>query len=442
MKLRPLNLSLMLAMTLTVAGHAQAQNLLQIYEAAKGHDATYAAAKYQAEATAAKAEQAKATLLPQVGMSFSNTKKHAEFNNTGAQSDLTEKLSGINASMPLFSMSSLADFRKGSHSNALAQEQYKAAEQDLIVRTAQAYFDVLSSTAALTSVQAQKKAVAEQLASAKRNFEVGTKTIVDTYQAQAQYDLVVAQELVAQNDLRTKKLILDQLVGSPNQSPVALKEKAELQEPQPADAEKWVASALESNIQLQTSRFSYEIAKLETKKQNAGHLPSLDLTAKYGESRYSGPSAQATAATSSNDARSIGVTLTIPLFAGFAVQNKVKEAVALEEKARSDMEAAQRSAEQNTRTAYLGLHSGLSQVKALQAALTSAQSMLDATKLGYQVGVNTNVDVLNSQSQLYQTQRDLAKARYDVLVGQLKLRQAAGVLGFDDLKTINALLAP
>lgn len=441
MKLRPLNLSLWLATALTAAGSVQAQNLLQVYEAAKAHDATYAAAKSQAEATMAKAAQAKAALLPQIGFSASNTKKHADFS-TGAQSEFTEKLSGISASMPLFSMSSIADFRKGSHSTALAQEQFKTADQDLIVRTAQAYFDVLTSTQALTSVQAQKKAVAEQLASAKRNFEVGTKTIVDTYQAQAQYDLVVAQEFVAQNDLRTKKLVLDQLVGTANQNPAALKEKVSLQEPQPADVEQWVSSALENNALLRTNRLSHQIAKLETQKQSAGHLPTLDLSAKYGENRFTGPNAQATAATTNNDARSIGVTLTIPLFAGFAVQNKIKEAVALEEKARSDMEAAQRSAEQIARTTYHSLHSGLSQVKALEAAQTSAQSMLDATKLGYQVGVNTNIDVLNSQSQLYQTQRDLVKARYDVLLGQLKLRQAAGTLTAEDLQPINALLAP
>lgn len=437
MKLRPLHLSLVLAWA--VAGSAHAQSLLQMYEAAKGHDATYAAARAQAEATQAKAAQAKAALLPQVGASVANTKKHADTTSGSQLADYTEKTAGISATMPLVSWAGISDFRKGAPSSAIAQEQQKTAEQDLIVRTAQAYFDVLTSTQALASVEAQKKAVAEQLAAAKRNFEVGTKTIVDTRQAQAQYDLVVAQELVAQNDLRTKKLVLDQLVGAKGLQPLPLNTNSTLQAPQPADAEQWVANAVENNPHLQMSRLSYEVAKLETQKQNAGHLPSLDVSAKYGETRCSG--AQIAASCANNDARSVGITLTIPLFAGFAVQNKVKEAVALEEKARSDMEAAQRSVEQGTRTAYFGLLSGLSQVKALEAALASAQSVVDATKLGYQVGVNTNVDVLNSQSQLYQTQRDLAAARYNVLLGQLKLRQAAGTLVADDLKNVNDLLA-
>jgi outer membrane protein len=313
------------------------------------------------------------------------------------------------------------------------------AEQDLIVRSAQAYFDVLTSTQALASVQAQKKAVAEQLAAAKRNFEVGTKTIVDTRQAQAQFDLVVAQELNAENDLRNKKLALDQLVGAKNQQPLPLNAAKTLQAPQPADAEQWVQRALEGNTNLQQLSVAYEVAKLETTKAQAGHMPTLDLTASYARNRYDGIHASPSSITD-NNVRSVGLSLNIPLFAGFAVQNRVKETVALEEQARSNLEAGQRSVEQGTRTAYFGLLSGLSQVKALEAALASAQSVVDATKLGYQVGVNTNVDVLNSQSQLYQTQRDLAAARYNVLLGQLKLRQAAGTLNADDLKDVNALL--
>ena len=311
------------------------------------------------------------------------------------------------------------------------------------MRAAQAYFDVLTSTQALASVQAQKKAVAEQLAAAKRNFEVGTKTIVDTRQAQAQYDLVVAQELNAENDLRTKKLALDQLVGTNNQQPLPLNTAKPLQAPMPADAEQWVQQALANNTNLKQLQVAYDVAKLETTKAQAGHMPTLDLTASVAQNRYSGPTANPATPGSTTDSnvRSVGLSLNIPLFAGFAVQNRVKETVALEEQARSSLEAGQRSVEQGTRTAYFGLLSGLSQVKALEAALASAQSVVDATKLGYQVGVNTNVDVLSSQSQLAQTQRDLTAARHNVLLGQLKLRQAAGTLVADDLRNVNDLLS-
>ena len=439
MKLRPLHLSLALAWA--VAGSAHAQSLLQMYEAAKGHDATYAAAKAQAEASLAKAAQAKAALLPTVGAGYSRNKTEIEAAATGTTSaNYTTKTTAISASMPLFRMANIASFQQGQKSATLAAAQLTAAEQDLLVRTSQAYFDVLTSGQALASVQAQKKAVAEQLAAAKRNFEVGTKTIVDTRQAQAQYDLVVAQELNAENDLRTKKLALDQLVGANNQQPLPLNTANALQAPQPADVEQWVQQALGNNTNLQQLQVAYDVAKLETTKAQAGHLPTLDLTASVARNRYDGYNVNPATITD-NNVRTVGLSLNIPLFAGFAVQNRVKETVALEEQARSNLEAGQRSVEQGTRTAYFGLLSGLSQVKALEAALASAQSVVDATKLGYQVGVNTNVDVLNSQSQLYQTQRDLSAARYNVLLGQLKLRQAAGTLVADDLKNVNDLLA-
>ena len=438
MKLRPLHLSLALAWA--VAGSAQAQSLLQMYETAKGHDATYAAAKAQAEATQAKAAQAKAALLPTVGAGYTQSKVNSERDADGVtMADYTGKTTAISASMPLFRMGNIASFQQGQKSAALAAAQLSSAEQDLIVRAAQAYFDVLTSTQALASVQAQKKAVAEQLAAAKRNFEVGTKTIVDTRQAQAQYDLVVAQELNAENDLRTKKLALDQLVGTNNQQPLPLNTAKPLQAPMPADAEQWVQQALANNTNLKQLQVAYDVAKLETTKAQAGHMPTLDLTASVAQNRYSG--ATVPASNFDSNVRSVGLSLNIPLFAGFAVQNRVKETVALEEQARSSLEAGQRSVEQGTRTAYFGLLSGLAQVKALEAALASAQSVVDATKLGYQVGVNTNVDVLNSQSQLAQTQRDLTVARHNVLLGQLKLRQAAGTLVADDLKNVNDLLS-
>jgi len=410
-----------------------------MYETAKGHDATYAAAKAQAEATQAKAAQAKASLLPTVGAGYTQSKVNSERVATGeTMADYTGKTTAISASMPLFRMGNIASFQQGQKSAALAAAQLSAAEQDLIVRAAQAYFDVLTSTQALASVQAQKKAVAEQLAAAKRNFEVGTKTIVDTRQAQAQYDLVVAQELNAENDLRTKKLALDQLVGTNNQQPLPLNTAKPLQAPLPADAEQWVQQALANNTNLKQLQVAYDVAKLETTKAQAGHMPTLDLTASVAQNRYSG--ATVPASNFDSNVRSVGLSLNIPLFAGFAVQNRVKETVALEEQARSSLEAGQRSVEQGTRTAYFGLLSGLSQVKALEAALASAQSVVDATKLGYQVGVNTNVDVLSSQSQLAQTQRDLTAARHNVLLGQLKLRQAAGTLVAEDLKNLNDLL--
>ena len=284
-------------------------------------------------------------------------------------------------------------------------------------------------------------AVAEQLAAAKRNFEVGTSTITDTREAQARYDLVLAQEIAADNDLRIKRLALNQLVGLNNIEPKSLSSKAKLSGPEAQSLEQWVQQSAEQNPSVIQSRTALEIAKLETSKAEAGHKPTLDLVAGYTPTRYKNGKGINSSQIDSN-ANSVSLSFNMPLFAGFATHNRIKEAVALEDKARSDLEAAERNVAQATRSAYFGLQSGLGQVNALQAAEASSQSALDANKLGYQVGVRINIDVLNSQSQLFQTKRDLAKARYDVLLGQLKLRQAAGTLTEADLAAINAQLNP
>ena len=421
MKLRLLNLSLVLVTAIAATSSAQAQSLLQIYQEARTHDAGYAAAKAQAQATEAKSAQAKAALLPSLGMSFSNTKIQAD-NPAGTQlTDYKNKNSGLNLTQPIFSPSNWASFKLGEQSLLLSATQLKTAEQDLIIRVSQAYFDVLTSIEVLTSVKAQKKAVAEQLASAKRNFEVGTATIVDTREAEAGYDRVIYLELSAENDLRTKKLALDQLAGKTNLQPTPLNLKAALTAPEPQDVEAWVKQALDNNTSIQQLRVAHQVAKLETDKAKAGHLPTLELSAKYGETRCSG-NAIPQATTCSNDAKSIGLTLNIPLFAGFAVQNRIKETVSLEEKSRYELEAAQRSVELTARSTYFGLLTGLSQVKALVAAETSNQSVVDSTKLGYQVGVKTNLDVLNSQTQLFQT-KHIFRLEHPRRLTQLELTQ-------------------
>ena len=313
------------------------------------------------------------------------------------------------------------------------------AEQDLLVRVSQAYFDVLAAQDSLAFVRAQKAAVAEQLASAKRNFEVGTSTITDTREAQARYDLVIAQEIAAENDLRVKKIALDQLVGKAETQPSPLAVPVGLPELQPNDANAWVEQAESNHPAIQQARLGVDVAELETEKAKAGHKPTVDAVASYNITRNQNGNTTSSLNSRSNIA-TIGVNLTLPLFAGFATQNRIRETLALEEKARADLEATRRAVTQGTRTAFLGVVSGMGQVKALEAAEASSQSALDANRLGYQVGVRINIDVLNSQSQLFQTKRDLAQARYNVLLNNLKLRQANGTLKPEDLQTINALV--
>jgi outer membrane protein len=286
-------------------------------------------------------------------------------------------------------------------------------------------------------VTAQKSAVSEQLAAAKRNFEVGTATITDTREAQARYDLVLAQEIAADNELRIKKLALDQTVGVSQVKPLLLQPNAQIGNLQTGTVDSWAKLAESENGIITANRVALEVAQLDTVIAQAGHKPTLDLNVKYEMTRYRFHNGSALQP--DTNIASIGLAFNLPLYAGHATQNRIKETLALEEKARFDLEAAQRTVDQATRTAYFGVQSGLGQVNALQAAEASSQSALDANKLGYQVGVRINIDVLNSQSQLFQTKRDLAKARHDVLLGQLKLRQAAGVLKLEDVQKMDAL---
>ena len=379
--------------------------------------------------------------MPTIGLSANVNKTEVEQVASNLTANAQSKSATLSASQPLYRPANFASYQQGQRQLELASVQLKAAEQDLMVRLSQAYFDVLISRESLDFVKAQKLAVSEQLAAAKRNFEVGTSTITDAREAQARYDLVLAQEIAADNDLRIKRLALNQLVGLNNIEPKSLSSKAKLTGPEAQSLEQWVKQSSESNPSVLQSRTALDIAKLETAKAEAGHKPTLDLVAGYTPTRYKDGKGLNASQVDINT-NSVTLSFNMPLFAGFATQNRIKETVALEDKARSDLEAAERAVAQATRSAFFGLQSGLGQVNALQAAEASSQSALDANKLGYQVGVRINIDVLNSQSQLFQTKRDLAKARYDVLLGQLKLRQATGTLTEADLAAINALLNP
>lgn len=419
---------------------AAAQSLVDLYNAARAHDAAYQSAKAQYDANQARADQARAGLLPTVNLSAGMSR--SEFSNSNPSVDRgfgTQNVT-VSASHPLYRRANRVTVEQAERQRQQAELQLTQAAQDLIIRVSQAYFDVLGARDTLAVVQAQKTAVAEQLASAKRNFEVGTATITDTREAQARFDLVSAQEIAAENDLRVKRLALDTLVGRNSTDPKPLATPIALPPVQPAAVDDWVTHSEQASPSVGLARLSLDIAKLETEKARAGHLPTVDLTASHTQSRS--PQGSATSALGSRSHNtSVGVSLNLPLFAGYATQNRIRETLSLEEKALADLEAARRGTAQATRTAFFGVVSGLGQVKALEAAEASSQSALDANKLGYQVGVRINIDVLNAQSQLFQTKRDLAVARYNVLLGSLRLRQANGSLKAEDLQSVNALVA-
>ena len=438
---RPLALTVLsLALGAALCAPAQAQSLLELVESARTYDTAWQSARAQLDAAGRRADQARAGLLPSAGLTAGLNRNNVELSRPAVDNTGTQQTMGVQASQPLYRPANRITLQQGQRGVDVAQAQLDAATQDLLVRVSQAYFDVLAAQDTLTFVQAQKAATSEQLAAAKRNFEVGTSTITDSREAQARYDLITAQEIAAQNDLRVKQLALDQITGTTGAKPLPLVQPVPLPSVQPNNVADWVLRAQDSQPLVRQAAIAVDVAELETRKAETGHLPTIDLQAGYNIQRSPNGTQQLPGINTRANSASVGVALNLPLFAGFAVQNRVKETLALEEKARADLENLRRSVAQNTRAAFYGVQSGLSQVQALEAAEASSQSALEANQLGYQVGVRINIDVLNAQSQLFQTKRDLAQARYNVLLGTLKLRQAAGTLLEADVQAIDALL--
>jgi outer membrane protein len=425
--------------------NAQAADLIQVYQQALANDATYASARSSLAAGQERITQGRSGLLPSISANGTNQRNVGDI--SGVDPTFGIETSGgtrfhsnsytVALTQPLINWGAWQSYQQSKLAQATAEATFAQAQQDLITRVSQAYFDVLTAQDNLTSTQAQKVATTEQLASAKRNFEVGTQTITDTHEAQAAYDLVVAQEFAAINDLDNKRTALSVIIGALPGELAPLRTGVTISPPSPAVVDPWISSAESQNYSVVAAGLNLEIAKREISRTRAGHLPTLNLIA---SSTHQQQTAGGGSGANTNNNNAIGVSWNVPIFSGFAVTSKVRENIALEDKARNDLEATKRAASQNARQAFLGMNSGLAQVKALEAAEVSSKSSLDSNKLGYQVGVRINIDVLNAQKLLYSTQKDLSKARYDTIMNGLRLKSAAGTLKEEDLAPINALL--
>jgi outer membrane protein len=425
-----------LAVALALAPRAAAaQSLLELYEAAHSYDATYLSARALADSATYRVEQTRALNRPSVSAT-ANGSRIETHPTIGANFSSNSFGAALNGRQPLFNRANDATIAQAERTLESSLADLDTAEQDLMLRVSQAYFDVLGAQDTLETTRANKVAIAEQLASAKRNFEVGTATITDTREAQARYDLATAQEIAADNDLVTKRIALDQLVGRNDVQPRPLAVPVTLPATSSIPVDELVSRAAEEHPAVRRARVAYDVAQLETEKARAQRLPTVDAVA----SLQGGHGTIAADATGYNTGASVGVQLNLPLYSGGAIQNRIRETLVLEERSRNDLEAARRSVTQATRQAYYTMQSSAAQVKALEAAEASSQLALEATQLGYRVGIRVNVDVLNAQSQLYQTRRDLARARYDLLLNTLRLRQASGRLVPSDILGVDALL--
>jgi outer membrane protein len=431
---------------------AAGTDLLNLTRDALLNDPTYAAARFGQMASAEVEPQARANLLPTLNATLSEGAQRIDLHADvppGASPLLLGIPTGgktynawgpaLNLNLPVYSAPLWDNLDQAKLVVKQSEAQLAQARADLLVRVAQAYFDVLAARDALSALRENKKAVSEQLAQAKREFEVGTKTIVDTHEAKARYDQIDAQEQVARADLAIKQSTLRAIVGREVGELLPLKDPVQLEPPRPNDADAWAHSAESDNFSVQAAQVGYQIARRVTQTARDAYLPSVSITGSLQYQKADNYSVYLPFNTATMQS-SLGIQLTVPVFTGGAIQSRVREGHAREEKADQDLEFARRSAAQAARQAYSGVDYGLAQVQALESAQVSARTQLDSTILGYHVGVRINLDVLNANTQLFNTERDLKKARYDFLVNGLKLKAAAGSLGDEDVQRVNALL--
>ncbi|MDR3214400.1 MAG: TolC family outer membrane protein [Azoarcus sp.] len=424
-------------MVMSAPSVASAVDLLQIYFDALANDARYAAARAQYDADQEKVVQGRSLLLPTVAASAGASRNDDDIRNTGgtkADRRYSSSNYALQLSAPLFRPQNWRQYQENALRTELGKSIFIQETQALILRTAQAYFDVLNARDALSAIAQLRTAAGEQLELARTSFQVGTVTITDVHEAQSRFDLASAQEIAARNTLDVAHETLARIIGHTPEELAGLKPGVALSRPEPGDIAAWVDAAEKGDLGVQAQTLLREIAVRTLERERAGHLPTLDLLASHGRSRNPSMSVER------SDNNTVGLQLDIPLYQGGAVSSRTREAAALRIKADADLEEARRAAALAAREAYLGVTSGMAQVRALEAAQVSSASSLEANRLGYKVGVRINIDVLNAQSQLADTMQQLARARYDTMLAQLRLKAAVGTLGEDDVRAINALI--
>lgn len=413
------------------AGPSWALSLDEAAALALKNDPSYLAAEQSLRASQERKTQSVASLFPTVSAGASLT----DLSGTGITDSLLARTLTARISQPVFNMALLKGAEQGVQQLVAAEAVFASARQSTLIKAASSYFDVLVAQDNLSTVRAEKAAIAEQLELAKRSFEVGTSTITDQQEAQARFDLIQAREIESTNTLELRRNALALLIRST--LPAALtgiRGSIKIPSPQPLDVNAWIDQARASGLGVQRARADLETAKLETARRSAGHLPTVSL---FGSRTFN---RETFAPDSRSDSTTMGVEVSIGYNLGGLVSAQVREAIAGEGQADFALQGAQLNAEQDTRSAYLSVVGGLAQVSALQAAERSSQLALDSNKLGYEVGVRINIDVLNAQQQLFSAQRDLSRARYETLLASLRLKAAVGNLLQTDLEGIQAIM--
>ncbi len=454
------------------AANPNAKDLIQLFQDAAQNDPIYNAAKYAYTAGKESYWQAFSVLLPQITGSYSTQSSDIRYdpnlNNIANRKDYVFSNSGwtLSLTQPLFNWSYYEKYKQGDLLTGVAEANFAQAQQDLIVRVSQAYFDALTAQDTLDLYLNKKGLINEQLQQAKRNFEVGTATIVDTNEAQSRYDLVIAQEIAAQSDLLVKKSALEQIIGQPVDTILPLSKQAKVESLRQERTvkylddskgklatndiiealhlstgntiEDWVRQTEEVNYNVIVGRLNSEIAKSNYRSVQGTRLPIVSLQASTG---YNNSLGNATSSLPNTYyANQIGLQVSVPIFTGGLISSNARQTAALYDQSIATLDLLKKSNAVATKQAYLGFTNGIAQIKAYEAAEKSALTSLQSNRTGYNVGVRINIDVLNAQDQLITTQSSLYKARYDAIMNGIKLKSLSAVLTDEDVIAVNKLL--
>ena len=421
---------------------SSAAGLVDLYRESIANDAVYASARAQLDAVQTLVPQARGQLLPQIAFNYSRNRNNTDnqFNTqqgwVGKQYDYYSANGSLNLSQALFRPQAWIALAQANDQVRQAEAEFRQAEQELILRLAQAYFDVLLAEDNVSLAQEQKAAIAEQLKQAKRYFEAGIGTVTDINDAQARYDTIEAQEIAARNTLEVRVRALEQIVGGTHRHLDRLGPRLTLEKPIPEKVDEWVDFSLANNPQLKAREAALEVAEKDVGKSAAGHLPTVDIVA--GRSQVINPSYSLLENT--NWTNTVGIQLAVPLFAGGTTQGRVDQSRAVRERTRYELESVKRSIVLTTRQEFLNVDSGVAQVKALEQAVKSNEVALYSAQRGQEAGMRTSFDVLNAQQLLFTVRRDLAQARYSYVTSRLKLRSATGLLGEEDVQLVQSWL--
>ena len=437
---RPITIAL--AVLLLPLG-AQAEDLLQSYELARSSDPQLAAAESIRLITREGEVQSRAAFLPQIGGSVG-----ANYSDTTSQLGSGFKVSnsgggrsyGLSVDQSIFSFGNISRHRSQRSLSQAADFQLEAAGDSLITRTSAAYFNVLVAMETLLAAEAQETALKKQFDFADKRLEVGLAPITDVHEARAQYDRARANTIVTRNALEDAYRALEEITGKEVRALNALPQDFQPQLPSALDVEGWVQTAVDSNPALKAKELELRSAESDIDTARAGHLPTVGLSATYGNNRSMFNGDIGPAGIDSSDTSSVGLTVNIPIFAGGATQSRVRQALAQRDVTEDQLDQQRRALVRNTRNAYQTLVAGISEVEARKAAVFSARSAYDASQVGLEVGTRTVLDVLNNQQTLFNAEREYALSRYNFLQNRLQLEQAAGTLDLDDLQDVNRLL--